>query len=772
LDSREQEKTPFHSTASVLLLAFLLFIPTANVVAAAAPPAEEHWQAWDDNGTEGWFAPEPKYDEGMTPAPWEDAFTFFRQPAGSLGWIVADGDNLEFEKAPRRSVCFKGVTTDKEGFCPPLEKAQSYANILRKYGYNEVRFHSLCDALLKTEGSFAGPKGQQHYTLPELDPDRMNKFDKYFAELKKAGIYVRMSGNNDIYWSPSTGARETEKIPRLNNTQYIYDEKHQELYLKSLLLFLNHTNPYTGLRYADDPAFNMYMVVNESSLFFNDVKDLPEFYRAELQKKFNAWLMEKYGNDAALREAWQAPGQESPLNAGESLAGGTVVAMGPWTAAGVSEKDRKRATDTMRFYYKLETEWFGKVRSAIRETGSRMLVQSSSWWGPSSLQEMQTASQAAFDFVGKHTYWLSPSGGWTRELARFSNEPVERHPADHLLLCCYQHVAGKPFNITEWNFCYPNDYTTEAAVFTAAYGALQNVSATDRYVVNAAELGSMRDDFFNVFGSPAGLAVEPMAYFLYVRGDLRAAPVIHQTALTEAELFDPTRGRQDRWWAGSGYYPHFGGQTMPRDAMIVGGVRLSLDPAKYPALWDEKAYDAARDAQAGTITSVTGELVWNANGGFVQAQTPKTRCVMGALQGKHENGPLTMELSHAYGVAGMASLDDRPLETSRRILLTLAGRDRNTGQTLEAAVRADQSATARRRFRMGQIGVAPLIEEPVTADFSLKTEYNGTWTVLPVDVCGRPLADRQRALTAADGVLTGKICNRDDKALNYILTVR
>ena len=220
----------------------------------------------------------------MTPAPWEDAFTFFRPPAGSLGWIVAVGDDLEFEKAPGRPVRFKGIAADNEGFCPPLEKAQAYANILRKFGYNEVRFHSLCDALLKTEGRFTTARGQQHYTLPELDPDRMEKFDKYFSELKKAGIYVRMSGNNDCYWSPSTGAHETEKIPRLNNTQYIFDEKHQELYLKTLLLFLNHTNPYTGLRYADDPAFNMYMVVNESSLFFNDVKDLPEYYRAELQR--------------------------------------------------------------------------------------------------------------------------------------------------------------------------------------------------------------------------------------------------------------------------------------------------------------------------------------------------------------------------------------------------------------------------------------------------------------------------------------------------------
>ena len=201
-----------------------------------------------------------------------------------------------------------------------------------------------------------------------------------------------------------------------------------------------------------------------------------------------------------------------------------------------------------------------------------------------------------------------------------------------------------------------------------------------------------------MFGSPAGMAVEPLAYFLYVRGDLRPAPIIHQEALTEAELFDPFRGRQERRAArgGRGYFPYSGGQPVPWDAMLVGGVRLSLDPAKYPAIWDEKAYNAAHDAQAGTITSLTGELVWDTHGEFVQAQTPKTRCVMGALQGKHENGPLTMDLSRAYGVAGMASLDDTALQTSRRILLTLAGRDRNTGQMIEMAPPGDQPASGRR----------------------------------------------------------------------------
>jgi hypothetical protein len=762
----------FKQSAASVLLAFLLFIPNAGATAAAVPPAEEHWQPWDDNGVEGWFAPEPKYDDGMTPAPWEDAFTFFRPPAGSLGWLVARGDNLEFEKAPGQPVRFKGLAT--HAFTCPPEKAAAYANIMRKFGFNEVRFHSLCEGLLKKEGglSVSGPSGTTSvYTLPELDMDRMRTFDKYFAELKKAGIYVRMSGNYATYWSPFTGVRDPEKIPRLDNTAYFIDEKHQELYLKSLALFLDHTNPYTGLRYADDPAFNMYMVVNESSLYWSEPAVLPEYYRAKLQEKFNAWLKEKYGDDAALREAWQAPGQEPPLDAAESLADGSVVVMGSWALAGVAEKGRKRATDELKFYYKLETDWFGKVARAIRETGSKMLVQSTSWNGPAALQEMQTASQATLDFTGKHVYWLGGGIGLRGAGFRMANEPVERHPNDHLLLLCYQHVADKPFNITEWNFCYPNDYTTEAAVFMAAYGALQNVQANHRFDADVPEFAAMKENSFSMFASPAGMAVEPLAYFLYVRGDLRPAPIIRQDALTEAELFDPFRGRQERGRRGRGYFPYLGGQPGPWDSMLVGGVRLSFDPTKYPAIWDQKAYDAGHDAQAGTITSMTGELVWNTRGEFVQAQTPKTRCLMGALQGKHENGPLTLDLSRAYGVAGMASLDERPLETSQRILLTLAGRDRNTGQRIEQAMPGDQPTSGRRgRYRLEALGGPPIIEEPVTVEFSLKTEHNGAWTLLPVDVCGRALEDRQRTLTAADGVLAGKICTRDDKALNYILT--
>ena len=85
LDSRRGGKNVLLVCRKRAALAFLLFIPTANAPAAAVAPAEENWQPWNDNSTEGWFAPEPKYDDGMTPAPWEDAFTFFRSAGRQPG---------------------------------------------------------------------------------------------------------------------------------------------------------------------------------------------------------------------------------------------------------------------------------------------------------------------------------------------------------------------------------------------------------------------------------------------------------------------------------------------------------------------------------------------------------------------------------------------------------------------------------------------------------------------------------------------------------------
>lgn len=743
----------------------ILGVTAGDKKAADILPAKLTWKAWDGNGVDGWFPIECKYDEANVPAPWEDAFDFFKTPAGSLGWTVANGENLEFEKAPGVPVRFKGLTTCGPGFHPSLALAKRYASVLRKYGFNQVRFHSLFDTLLKQEGEFC---------LPELNPSRMEKFDKLFFELKQAGIYTKLSGHFSCRWARSTGVEATEKLPSLHNAYYTFDEKHQELYLTAFKLFLEHVNPHTKLRYVDDPAFNMYKVVNESSLFFNSFETLPGFYAVKLQDRYNEWLKKKYGTDGKLLQAWRVEGEANPFNVGtESLGGGTVALLGVSDLSSCSAKHRKRATDQTRFYYELESSWFEKVRDTVRALGGKTLVQGSSWGGPGHLQEIQTALNTRLDFVGKHTYWLHPHGGWTAAAALFSNEPIFTHPLDHMLTCAYQHVAGKPFAITEWNFCYPNDYTVEAAPFMAAYGAMQNINANHRFVMGAPELASSKSGFFDMFASPGGMGVEPLSYFLYVRGDVKPAPVIYENCLSDDLLHNPDRKKgQKKNTSENRFYMKFDPQAVPDDAMLVGGVRLSFDEKKFPPVWDEKAYASHHDKAAKTLTSVTGELVWDYGRGNTLVKTPKSRAVMGFLDGvnyKHEG--LSFTLGKAYGVVSFCSIDNKPLEESSRILLTLVGRDRNSNQELERLMQGDEPVKSAECFRVGKIGGSPLIMEPVEIDFALKTAKSGPWSVTPLDAAGRPMNDKKSELAVAGGALKGKLSNKTTGAFNFIIAV-
>jgi hypothetical protein len=722
------------------------------------------WKDWEDNGTDGWFTIPSKYDDASQPAPWDDAMEFFKQPAGSLGWTVANGENLEFEKSPGKPVRFKGICATGNGFYPFVAEADKYAKILRKYGFNQVRFHSLLDTLMvQKEGEFI---------IPELNKARMEKFDKYFAALKAQGIYVKISGTFGARWAKETGVEAYDKIGGLNNTQYTFDEKHQELYLKALKLFLEHVNPYTKMRYADDPAFNMYKVVNESSLFFNQPSTLPGYYAVKFQDKYNAWLKKKYENDIRLIGAWMMPNEAKPMREIEGLDKGTVAILYNYEMATCKSSFNKRVIDQTMFFYETETEWFRKVESMIRATGSKVMVQGSSWGGPGHLQEIQTAVSANFDFAGKHTYWLHPQGGWSPEAALFPNEPVVKHAPDHLLQCAYQHVAGKPFAVTEWNFCFPNDYTLDAAPFMAAYGALQNINANHRFNIDLPEMGASKRTFFGIFDSPSGLATEPMSYFMYVRGDVKSAPVIYQNNLAGDKLFDPDRKRNIKQASSSNrFFMNFDPQQVPNEVMLAGGVRISLDEKKYPAIWDEKAYQKCIDEKAKTVTSVTDEIVWNYGDSYILIKTPKTRGFIGFTGGKsYDNGPLKMKLSKAYGVIGFCSLDNKPLEESSRILVTVASRDRNSGQALSYLSQGGKRIEKYESFKMDKVGGAPLIYEPLEMDFNLKSSSKAKWSATPVDIAGKPMVDRKIAVSSDGGAISGKISNKGSASMNFILS--
>ena len=765
-DEETIQQLVFESPEDAQPVLAVLGLAVGDVPAAEVIPPAPSWEDWEGNDMADWFELPLEYDKLQQPAYWERAFGAFERPAGSLGWTVAQGEDLYFERDTENEIRFHGIAATGSFFTPSNYMAERHAKAIRKYGFNQVRFHSIFDVLLKERDG---------YKIPEFHPDKLARFDNIFAALKKAGIYVKPSMLFSTLWHPDL-VPQGDKLRKLNNTQYYYNAEHQELYLQTIRKFLNHRNPHTGLRYADDPALNMFKIVNESSLFFNTTDSVPGHYRLELQSNYNHWLRERYGSPLTLLEAWAVKGANRPLNSEESLSRGTVALLPITELASVQARHRNRSADQTQFYYELEQAWGGRVVDAIRATGSRTLVQLSSWGGPGHLQEIQSLSNASdlFDFHGKHGYWLHPHGGWSPPEVNFGNRSIFKQPEKNLLYSFYQHAQDTPFAVTEWNFTYPNDYVNEAGPLMAAYGALQNISATHRFNLTSPEKPNRMGAIFNVFHQIGGLMVEPMAYFMFVRGDVRPAPVVFRNAMDTEELHDPMRKRDDGEFQESKnrFYMNFAGQGVPNRTLYVGGVRLSDDPDQHPDIWKPEQVLPRIDRETGITRSITGELLWDENRGHARVMTPKTKALMGAFDnGTYREEGLTMRLNDAYGVVGFSSLDDRPLRESENILLSLVGRQRNSGQFYRYFnTHGAEGYDPEEAFSLESVGHAPILMEPAAVQFELETtRTDGRWVLGPLDLNGYARPGDAVELKVEDGMLHGTVSNKAFQTTNFVL---
>ncbi len=102
-----------------------------------------------------------------------------------------------------------------------------------------------------------------------------------------------------------------------------WDPRMEALAIAQMKQKAMHVNLHTGLRHADDPTIAVWELTNEqwwvSNMFNGRWQELPAYFRKKLIAKWNAFLVQKYGDQASLAKAW---GFTFP---GEDLAGGTVL---------------------------------------------------------------------------------------------------------------------------------------------------------------------------------------------------------------------------------------------------------------------------------------------------------------------------------------------------------------------------------------------------------------------------------------------------------------
>lgn len=696
--------------------------------------------------TLGWFPFRPNEDFSPSVI---DASSWLDAPAGKHGFVRMKGDHFVFDDG--QAVKFWGVNIANGWPFAAQDEATRWARYLAKYGVNSVRFHK-----------FTNP-GLTGNVSTRLDSALFNRFDYFSQQLRQRGIYY---GWSHIYGhKPRPGDRNRllayDEVTKAGGAHLKgstiglvnFAPDLQELSIELTVNMLNHRNPYTGLRYADDPALSFVELQNEDNIYFattlNWVQACPT-YKKLFCRQFCEWLQKKYGTQERLLAAWgpKALNAFPDYQTDEELDKQTILPMAHHGY--LSRKTlanpalRQRLLDTARFLYEMQTAFYARYVAAIRQTGYKGPIVGSCWQaGDDVAHYYNLHNDYQVGFIDRHNYAGGGEGGHNLKPGKVDTTSMLSRPGSGLLSTGMQAVQNRPFALSEWMSMVPNEWTAESAPLVAVYGmGLQGWDASYAYGSNEAgfdsTVQSTRHGVYNV-DSPVQIGLYPALARMVYRGDVKqggsvALRTVHVQSLATGTIgFSETISQQQD-------VKQFGGDVSP-ELLALGRVALAFSEDTTPA----RTPLAVKTVPAPSILRAnTGQLAWHpGNKGFFTVNTPGTKAVIGFATGQaHTLGELTIRPETNFAVIFVTSLEkDRSVTQSKRLLITTVGRARNTGMTYSA----DGS-------QLLTVGEAPVLLEPVKA--SLTLQRAGTPTVYVLDHAGRRTGrriDAQRGRLQLDG---------------------
>ncbi|MFO7957722.1 MAG: beta-galactosidase [Candidatus Brocadiia bacterium] len=706
-----------------------------------APSGLDKPEPAEDAGPDTWFPFYPGDDEfsedsiiDMTPLIEQRSGI----PAGKHGFVQRDGDRFVFSDRPEEPVKFWG-TCASPAANPELQRQQ--ARFYVKYGINLVRRHTVQHevGLLQTDPQ----TGERR-----LDPDRLDKFDRWFAILKENGIYMCWSCfyphiitpedgyPQELYKElPDRGAGKSTSgvvnlMPQLQDAQWEW--------LETLLL---HENPYTGNRYIDEPALAIVETHNEDCIFFHSPlntlaagDEMPR-HTAILKRKWAEWLQERYGSDEALREAWG-----DGMRSGDSVDNENMDIYGAWQMGAegpiigenVRPRERQRMGDFIRFLAETQRSFYEQRERRLRELGYKGCTISTAWraGGPAADPANIWADDAQ-TVISRHNYFGGGAGGHNIEAGEVNNESHMPVPGSRILSTGMYQVDDKPFMKTEWTQLPPNQWKAEAAPLFAFYGmGLQGWDASTHFAGSTPRFGSGWPRLRSyVTETPHYLGQFPALAFSIHNNHIEQAPPAAARRLKLEDIFQGIDAlNQD--FTGGGYDQKelTGNLATPKEVLAIGRVTLKIDEEVDPP--EKVDWDRYWDKQQAVVESMTGDLVWDYGKKVVTVRSDKTQGIIGFAGGRSFELPaLEADVRTPFVSLLFTPLDDKPLAESEHILITAMARDKQKG----ARYSMDGS-------ELLDVGSPPLMMEPVQATLTL--DGPPIESVRVVDIYGVP-TDRE-----------------------------
>ncbi len=595
-----------------------------------------------------------RFERKILPGSPLDFSGFLDAPAGKYGFVrTSSAGHFTFEQAPGKRLRLYGVNLCMSANFPDRETAEELAEYLARMGYNAVRFHHHDNGLVD-------PKATDSVTLNRENLDRL---DYLFAKLKERGIYL----TTDLYTSRAFKAGDhlpdcdDYRVGQLMKALLPVNRAAMENWKAFARNWMTHRNPYTGLTWGEDPALVCLNLVNEETLsgYWNRTPETTAIYRA----KFEAWKRER--------------------NAAES--------------------------DFPRFLHELQEKVLAEQLAFVKkELKLKTLITSLNYQNRPAL----TLLRDRFDLVDNHLYFAHPAfpeKAWSLP-HRYDQRSAIRRNAIVPRQMMPTRIFGKPFIVTEFNYCNPNIHRAEGGPLMGAYAALQDWDGVWRFAwthsadtLNKLQIGGC----FDAVNDPMQQFGDRIIHALFTRGDL-------QPAKEKISVGVPADG------SGEGTTLEFTDEisTLGLTAQIGSHVEGKALPA------------GVKPYRPGLAVPADPRLKLDPAAGTFAVATPFSEAVT-LPGGTLAAGRLRVREADTFMTVAVLSLDRQPLPQSRSILVIHLTNFTTTGIQFGNG----------ERTRLNSWGTLPLLVERGTARVELAAE--APWRAAALAADGSELGEVQ-----------------------------
>jgi hypothetical protein len=661
-----------HGMLDCFLLSTTPFQPNGilkpgEVARNSAPGAEDN----------DWFAFDPPNDPFNESA--LDLRSLNEKFAGEHGVITANGDQFA-HSANGEPVRFWAVNGPPQGLAG--DELKKTARRLAKYGVNLVRMH----------GAMFDKRG-------DADPKKAAHAQEVVEAMKAEGIYTHFSIYFPLWMNPPADhpwlkGYDGKKHPfaaLLFNPEF---QRHYREWWKALLLT---PSAKTGKRLVDEPAVFGLEMQNEDSFFFwtFNPDQIPDAQMRILESQFADWLKKKY---SSIEEALARWNKQSVKR--DNIAEGRVGIRPLWN---LSNEKSPRDRDTAQFLFELQRKFYAETYALLRSLGFKGVITASNWAtaSPEVFGPLEKWSYTAGDFIDRHGYFSVTHKGenseWSirnghtytdRSALRFE-ATVPGKPKQFVHPAMDPAYDNKPSMISETTWNRPNRFRSEAPLYFAAYGALQDSDAIVHFALDGGNW-SVKPGFWMqpwTLMAPSQAGQFPAAALIYRRGlvkpgdvlakidlntndllNLKGTPLPQDASFDELRLKDVPEGTEVK--AGQRIDPliHYAGRV---------NVSFTGTPGKT-MLSDLKTFiDRGRQV----VRSSTRELTLDYGKGVLTLNAAQAQGASGNLKAA---GPvqlndvtITSGLDNVHIV--IVALDGQPLAQSRRMLVQAMSEERASG---------------------------------------------------------------------------------------------